>query len=192
MRLVLATANPGKVAELDALLDGVSGIELLPRPGALAEPVEDGATLADNARIKALAVVAATGEAAIADDTGLEVDALGGRPGVSTARFAGPAATPEDNIARLLEALEGVAPADRTARWRTVALVRTPAGEEISAEGVCEGWIATEPRGEGGFGYDPVFVPAEGDGRAFAEMTRAEKNAVSHRAKAFHLLASRL
>jgi XTP/dITP diphosphohydrolase len=192
VRLVLATANPGKVAEIDALLDGAQGVELVPRPKGVPEPVEDGDTLLDNARIKARAIVAVTGQAAIADDTGLEVDALGGRPGVATAHFAGPEALADDNIQRLLSELAGVASEHRSARWRTVALVVHPDGTEVAAEGVCEGWITEAPRGDGGFGYDPVFAPAEGDGRAFAEMTRAEKNQVSHRAKAFHALADHL
>jgi len=179
VRLVLATANPGKVAELVDLLES---FEVLPRPPGLAEPVEDGATLLDNARIKARAIGAATGEAAVADDTGLEVDALGGRPGVTTARYGG--------IPRLLAELEGVEA--RGARWRTVALVLRPDGTEVAAEGVCEGTITEVPRGEGGFGYDPVFVPADGDGRAFSEMTRAEKNAISHRGHAFRDLAAQL
>jgi XTP/dITP diphosphohydrolase len=179
VRLVLATANPGKVAELVDLLDG---FEVVPRPEGVPEPVEDGATLLDNARIKARAVGAATGEAAVADDTGLEVDALDGRPGVTTARYGG--------IPRLLEELRGVEV--RTARWRTIALVVRPDGSEVVAEGTCEGSIASAPRGTGGFGYDPVFVPNEGDGRAFSEMTRAEKNAVSHRGHAFRALAAQL
>ncbi len=189
MRLVLATLNPGKVAELAGLL---SGFEVVPRPEGVAEPVEDGPTLLANARIKARAVVAVTGEAAVADDTGLEVDALDGRPGVTTARFAGPGATAAENIDRLLAELDGVATADRTARWRTVALVLRPDGSEVVAEGVCEGVVTESRRGEGGFGYDPVFVPAEGGGRTFAQMAIEEKNAVSHRGKAFRLLASGL
>ena len=189
MRLVLATGNPGKVAEIAAILDG---LDLAPRPPGLGDPVEDGRTLLANARIKAAAVVAATGEAALADDTGLEVDALDGRPGVTTARFAGEGATAADNIARLLSELAEVPPARRTARWRTVALVVRPDGSEVAAEGVCEGTIGVAPRGDGGFGYDPVFVPAGGDGRAFSEMTVAEKNAISHRGRAFRELAARL
>ena len=187
MRLVLATGNPGKVAEIAAILDGA---DLVPRPADLGDPVEDGPTLLANARIKAAAVVTATGEAALADDTGLEVDALDGRPGVTTARFAGEGATADDNIARLLAELAGVPPDRRTARWRTVALVLRPDGSEVVAEGVCEGTISAARRSEGGFGYDPVFVPADGDGRAFSEMTVAEKNAISHRGKAFRQLDS--
>ncbi|MBA2438409.1 MAG: RdgB/HAM1 family non-canonical purine NTP pyrophosphatase [Acidimicrobiia bacterium] len=190
MRLVLATANPGKAAELAEVLrvaQGMENLELLPRPPALAEPEEDGATVADNARIKARAVVAATGEAAVADDTALEVAALGGAPGLHTARYAGEAASFDDNMTKLLGALDGVA--DRRARWRTVALVAFPDGSEVLAEGTCDGTITTARRGGGGFGYDPVFVPDDGDGRTLAELDRAEKNALSHRGCAFRALA---
>ena len=193
MKLVLATANPGQVAELTAVLGaapGLEGLVLVARPAGLVEPEEDGATLTDNARIKARAVAEATGEAAVADDTGLEVAALGGAPGLLTARFAGPRATFADNIAKLLAELEGVA--DRRARWRTVALVRFPDGAEIAAEGTCDGVVTERPRGGGGFGYDPVFVPDGGDGRTLAELSREEKNAVSHRGRAFRALAELL
>ncbi|MEX2660042.1 MAG: RdgB/HAM1 family non-canonical purine NTP pyrophosphatase [Acidimicrobiales bacterium] len=179
MRFVLATANLGKAAELADLL---AGFDVVPRPDGVPEPVEDGPTLLDNARIKARAIVAVTGEAAVADDTGLEVEALGGRPGVTTARYGG--------IDRLLAEMDGVG--DRRARWRTVALVLYPDGSEVAAEGTCDGAITESRRGEGGFGYDPVFVPDAGDGRAFAEMTKAEKNAISHRGLAFRALAAKL
>jgi XTP/dITP diphosphohydrolase len=154
--------------------------------------VEDGATLEDNARLKAVAVCEAAGVGAVADDTGLEVDALGGAPGVYTARFAGEHATYADNVNKVLADLDGVAEADRTARFRTVALVRYPDGSEVVAEGVVEGHMATEARGDRGFGYDPVFVPADGDGRTFAQMTADEKHAVSHRGRAFRALAQKL
>lgn len=179
MRLILATANQGKVVELERLLED---FELVRRPEHVPEPVEDGATFLDNARIKARAVVGATGEAAVADDSGLEVDALDGGPGVATADYGG--------FERLLVALADTSV--RTARLRTVALVVHPDGSEVVAEGVCEGLIAVTPRGQGGFGYDPVFVPADGDGRAFAEMSGDEKDAISHRGKAFRALASEL
>ncbi|HEV2767710.1 MAG TPA: RdgB/HAM1 family non-canonical purine NTP pyrophosphatase [Acidimicrobiales bacterium] len=190
MRIALATGNPGKAAEIAAVLALVEGLELLPRPEDLPEPEEDGPTLLDNARIKAEAVMEATGEAAVADDTGLEVVALGGAPGVYTARYAGPGATFEDNIRRLLSELEGMA--ERRARWRTVALVTLPGGGEIVGEGTCDGRITEAPRGSRGFGYDPVFVPDGGDGRTFAELAPEEKNAVSHRGRAFRDLAARL
>ena len=187
IRLRLATGNPGKAAEIGLLLGDVA--ELLPRPD-IPEPVEDGSTLLDNARIKALAVVAATGEPAVADDTGLEVDALGGAPGVLTARYAGDDATYEDNWRKLLRELGDST--DRRAVWRTVALVTWPDGSETWAEGTCDGTIVREARGLQGFGYDPVFVPDEGDGRTFAELSVEEKNAVSHRGRAFRSLGSLL
>jgi XTP/dITP diphosphohydrolase len=187
VRLVLATGNKGKAAEIELLLGGLAGIELLPRPDDVPEPVEDGDTLLDNARIKAQALVDATGEAAVADDTGLEVAALGGAPGVLTARYAGEDATYEDNWRKLLAELGDED--DRRATWRTVALVRWPDGDELWAEGTCDGVITRNAAGGAGFGYDPVFVPDEGDGRTFAELTRDEKNAVSHRGRAFRALA---
>ena len=186
MRLVLATSNPGKAAEIALLLGEVPDLELLPRPGDVPEPVDDGETLLDNARIKARALVEATGEAAVADDTGLEVVALGGAPGVLTARYAGEDATYEDNWRKLLREL-GDEP-DRRASWRTIALALWPDGRELWAEGTCDGVITTEARGMEGFGYDPVFVPDGGDGRAFAELSREEKNTISHRGRAFRAL----
>jgi len=188
-RLVLATANPDKAREIAGLLPGV---ELVARPEAAGEVDETDDTLEGNARLKARAVAAVAGEPAVADDTGLEVDALGGRPGVFAARYAGEDATYADNVAKLLEELAELAAASeqagRGARFRTVALVAWPDGREIVAHGVVEGHIAPEARGAGGFGYDPVFVPDDGDGRTFAEMTADEKAAVSHRARAFGAL----
>ena len=190
IRLVVATANPHKVSEIAAILGDL--VELVPRPSGVGEVVEDGDTLEANARLKAAAICAATGEPAVADDTGLEVDALDGAPGVHSARFAGDAGDAAANMAKLLTALVDQDPRRRRARFRTVALVRFPDGDEIVAEGVVEGWITTEPRGAIGFGYDPVFVPAEGDGRTFAELDPTEKNAISHRGRAFRSLAERL
>ncbi len=190
MRLVLATANPHKAAEIAGLLPGV---ELVPRPEAVGDVDETEDTLEGNARLKAQAVAAVAGEPAVADDTGLEVDALGGRPGVLAARYAGEHASYADNVAKLLDELAGLGGiADRRARFRTVALVAWPDGREVAAAGVVEGHIALEPRGAGGFGYDPVFVPDDGDGRTFAEMTMEEKAAVSHRARAFAALLGEL
>lgn len=190
LALVLASANPDKVAEIAAILG--DGIDLRPRPAGLADVVEDGDTLEANARLKAVAVGAATGAAVVADDTGLEVDALGGAPGVHTARFAGDDATYADNVARMLVDLSGVPDARRGARFRTVALARFPDGSEVVAEGVVEGMISPEVRGEQGFGYDPIFIPADGDGRTFAEMSADEKHAISHRGRAFRALAEEL
>ena len=187
MRFVLATANPDKAAEIAAIL---TGVELMPRPFDVPEVEEHGETLADNAVTKAAALVDATGDAAIADDTGLEVDALGGQPGVRSARYAGENATYADNVAKLLRALEGID--ERRARFRTVAAAAYPGGTVVEAEGVVDGVIATERRGTNGFGYDPIFIPDGGDGRTFAEMSAEEKDAVSHRGRAFRGLAAKL
>jgi len=155
-------------------------------PGAVA-PAETGDTLRANARIKALAAVALTGLPAIADDTGLEVDALNGAPGVHAARYAGPKATYAENVAKLLRELAGVPPERRTARFRTVCYAAWPDGMEMSADGVLAGTITEAPRGANGFGYDPVFVP-KGETRSYAELTDDEKNAISHRARAVRVL----
>jgi XTP/dITP diphosphohydrolase len=193
VKLVLASANADKAAEIRFILAAaLADLELSPRPESVADVDETGATLLENARLKAAAIAAATGEAAVADDTGLLVDALDGAPGVWSARFAGEGATYADNVAKLLAELVGVAPDQRTARFETVALVRWPDGREVAATGVVEGVIALEPKGERGFGYDPVFVPTEGDGSTFAELTPVEKHAVSHRGRAFRALAADL
>jgi XTP/dITP diphosphohydrolase len=192
MRVVVATANPDKAAELGAILEEELDdlVELVARPQGVGEVEETGESLEDNARLKAVALVAATGEAAVADDTGLEVVALGGAPGTWSARFAGEAATYADNVAKLLAVLEGEI--DRRARFRTVVVCRFPDGTEIIGEGVVEGEIVPVPRGFGGFGYDPVFVPEGGGGRTFAEMSPAEKHELSHRGLALRCLAARL
>lgn len=193
MKLVLASANPDKAAEIRFILAAaLADLELSPRPQSVPDVDETGSTLLENARLKAAAIAAATGEAAVADDTGLLVDALDGAPGVRSARFAGEGATYADNVAKLLAELAGVAPDRRTARFETVALVGWPDGREVAATGVVEGVIALEPKGERGFGYDPVFVPTEGDGSTFAELTPVEKHAVSHRGRAFRALAAEL
>ena len=189
-RFVCASANPDKVAEIAALLDGL--VELLPRPADVPDVVEDADSLIGNARLKAAAISAATGLAAISDDTGLEIDALGGAPGVYAARFAGEHCSYADNREKVLRLLADVPPEARTARFKTAAMVVWPDGRELAVEGVCEGSIATEERGARGFGYDPVFIAAEGGGRTFAEMSDAEKNAISHRGRAFHALVAAL
>ncbi len=190
MRIVLASANPDKAQEIRAIMG--DAIELEPRPAHVPDVVEDGATLTDNARLKAVALCDATGLPALADDTGLEVDALGGAPGVWSARYAGEHASYRDNVVKLLAALDGVADGARTARFRTVALLRFPDGRELIADGVVEGRIAREVRGANGFGYDPLFVPTEGDGRSFAEMDGDEKHAISHRGRAVRALAAQI
>jgi len=189
VRIVLATANPDKAREIEDLLDG---FELVARPASLPDVEKTGATLVENALLKARAVCDATGEPAVADDTGLEVDALDGAPGVISARYAGEHAGDAANNAKLLAALDGVPPGSRRARFRTVAAACFPDGREVVAEGEVEGAITDARRGSGGFGYDAVFVPDDGDGRTFAEMTLAEKQAVSHRARAFSALATAL
>lgn len=192
MRLVCASANPDKAAEISFIL-GPLGIDVAPRPDHVSDVEEDGDTLADNARLKAVAVSEATGEPAVADDSGLEVEALGGAPGVATARYAGEDATYADNVLKLLDALAEVPdPPQRRARFRAVTIVRWPDGREVIAEGVAEGTIALAPRGKGGFGYDPVFVPDDGDGRTFAEMADDEKHQISHRGRALRALAAKL
>ena len=194
LRLVLASANPDKVAEIAAVLRTALDVELLPRPPQVPDVVEDGETLLDNARLKARALVEATGLPAVADDTGLEVAALGGAPGVYSARYAGEDATYADNVAKLLRELDAL-PDDggnRAARFRTVALVAYPDGTEVWREGVVDGAIASQAMGSGGFGYDPVFAPVEGGGRTFAAMTPEEKHAISHRGRAFRSLADAL
>ena len=187
LRAVCASANAHKVAEIFDLMGGI--IDLQPRPGDLADVVEDAETLVGNARLKAVAVCNATGLPALADDTGLEVDALNGAPGVRTARFAGEHATDADNRAKLLREMSGKS---RTCRFRTVALLRYPDGREVIAEGVCEGSIAEAEIGERGFGYDPLFIARDGDGRTFAQMTVDEKHELSHRGKAFRALSQLL
>jgi XTP/dITP diphosphohydrolase len=188
LRVVCASANPHKVAEITELMDGV--VQLDPRPADLPDVEEDGDTLEANARLKATAVNEATGLPALADDTGLEVWALGGAPGVRTARFAGEPPNDERNREKMLRELACVS--DRSARFRTVALLRFPDGREIVADGVCDGSIAETERGERGFGYDPLFIARDGDGRTFAEMTMAEKHHLSHRGRAFRALAMAL
>lgn len=190
LTVVLATANPGKAVEIAQVLG--DDIVLVARPDHIPDVVEDAETLEGNARLKAAAIADATGEAALADDTGLEVDALDGAPGVHSARYAGPDGEAAPNRRKLLDELERRGandPRQRRARFRTVILLRRPDGSEVVAEGVVEGRIAAEVRGEGGFGYDSVFVPDDGDGRTFAEMSSDEKNLISHRGRALRALA---
>jgi len=186
--LVCASANPDKFAEIQAVLG--AAVDLRPRPVDVPDVVEDADTLEGNARLKATAIAAATGQPAVADDTGLEVAALGGAPGVRTGRFAGEEATYADNRTKLLAELAGVD--DRRARFRTVAMVVWPDGREVAVEGVCDGTIPDGERGARGFGYDAVFRPADGDGRTFAEMSEGEKSVLSHRGRAFRGLLSAL
>ena len=190
LRVACASANPHKVAEIVDLMGGV--VDLVPRPSDLADVVEDADTLEGNARLKAVAVCVATELPALADDTGLEVDALDGAPGVITARFAGVGATDAQNRQKMLVDLSGTNARQRTARFRTVALLRFTDGRELVAHGVCEGVIAMKEIGERGFGYDSLFIPTDGDGRTFAQMTIDEKHELSHRGRAFRALAEML
>ena len=163
---------------------------MLPRPTTVPDVVEDADTLVGNARLKAQAIVNATGCPALADDTGLFVDVLEGMPGVRTARYAGEDATDADNKRKLLAALENST--QRSCRFKTAVVVLWPNGDEIVVEGVCEGTIATRETGTSGFGFDAVFIPADGDGRTFAEMSMEEKNSMSHRGRAFEKMISYL
>jgi XTP/dITP diphosphohydrolase len=182
MRLLLATRNDHKLSEFERLL---ATIELDPLPDGLPSPVEDGDTYAANALIKAHAAARATGRAAIADDSGIEAEALGGAPGVRSARFAGPAATDAENLSRL----RAEAPAGSRLRYVCVIAHVAPDGSEQLFEGRCEGRLSPEARGERGFGYDPVFLPDDlPDGRTMAELEDAEKDAISHRGRAARAL----
>ena len=187
--LVVASANPDKVEEISAVLSDL--VTLIPRPKEVPEVIEDGETLEDNARLKALAILKATGLPSLSDDTGLSVDVLGGEPGVRSARYSGEEATYQDNVDKLLHNLNGVPPRLRTARFQTVAMICYPDGSEIVATGVVEGTISESRKGSGGFGYDPVFIPYEGDGSTFAEMGE-EKHLISHRGRALRNLMEML
>lgn len=190
MKAVFASRNRHKAEQVRLLL---RGIELIPLDEVapdlkLEEPFD---TFHENAIAKARAVVVATGLPAIADDSGLEVDGLGGAPGVRSARYAGEVATDRENNEKLVRELEYVPESHRRARYRCVAVLVTPDGKEVVAEGSCEGTIVLEPRGTEGFGYDPHFVP-EGDSRTMAEIPLTEKLGFSHRGRAFRGLAHKL
>lgn len=186
-RLVVASRNPDKVAEIESILSGIDPPVDVVTGLTWDEVPETEPTLEGNALLKARAVASATGVAALADDTGLEVAALDGAPGVTTARFAGPSASYADNVAKLLAAMEGIG--DRSARFRTVVALVTRDGVEMTTEGTVEGWITTERRGAGGFGYDPVFLVGD---RTLAEMGPDEKNRLSHRGRALRAMAALL
>lgn len=194
IRAVLASANPHKAAEIAAIVADEAGdlLHLVPRPVDVPDVEETGDTFEANARLKAEALVAATGMPALADDSGLQVDALGGSPGVWSARYAGERATDEQNVAKLLADLQAVGatdPGQRRARFRAVVVLAFPDGDEIVASGTCEGTVLPAPRGADGFGYDPVFAPDGADGRSFAELSGADKHARSHRGRALRALA---
>ena len=188
VRVVLATHNRHKVQELRRILGPDLGpIELVAYDGP--EPVEDGATFEENALIKARAAARHTGLPAIADDSGIEAAALGGVPGVRSARYAGEAATDEQNLTKLIGALEGAG--DRRVRYVAELVAIAPGGAEVTARGELAGTLAHTPRGTGGFGYDPAFVPV-GESRTVAEMSPEEKDAISHRARAARALLAQL
>lgn len=181
--VVLATGNPHKVEEVARILG--SGWSVTARDPGIEET---GITFEENALLKARAVCAATGELAVADDSGIEIDALDGRPGIHSARWT---AEP-DWIPRVLRELSGIAGGARSGRYVAAAAAVWPDGFEVVVRGAVEGHVPDQPRGAGGFGYDPIFVPVEGDGRTFAEMDPDEKHAMSHRGRAFRALVEHL
>jgi XTP/dITP diphosphohydrolase len=180
VRFVVASRNLHKVKELEALLEP-HRLEALPAGVEL--PPETGSTFAENAIVKAAAAAAATGRPALADDSGIEVAALDGRPGIHSARYAGEGATDEENLAKLLREVEGKE--NRRAAYVCALALIAPGGEQKVFEGRCEGRLTDAPRGSGGFGYDPIFVPDDyANGRTMAELSPAEKDAISHRGRA--------
>ena len=186
-KVVLATFNAGKVAELRRILSGLAEVELLSAADVdLGDVEETGTTFEANALLKARAAAAASGLACVADDSGLEVAALGGEPGVRSARYAGSHGDDEANLRLVLERTAGAQ--DRRARFVCVAALVTPDGREMTAHGTLRGTLLDAPRGTGGFGYDPIFVP-DGEGRTTAEMSPDEKDAISHRGEAFRAIA---
>lgn len=186
--VALASRNPGKLREVRAIL---AGFEVAPPERGWMAPEETGATYLDNALEKARSHASFSGTATLADDSGIEVDALAGGPGPQSARFAGVSATDVENLAKLVQAVREVPEGRRTARYRCVAVLVAPGGEETVAEATVEGRLVLEPRGRGGFGYDPVFVPL-GEIRTMAELEPGEKDAISHRGKAFRALVPAL
>jgi XTP/dITP diphosphohydrolase len=190
--LVIASANPDKAAEIRDLLEKELGaaVTVWPRPDYVGEIEETGETLEENARLKAETISQATGLAAIADDTGLEVHALGGAPGVYSARYAGEDASYADNVTKLLAELDGHD--DRSARFRSVCVVKFPDGSELIADGAVDGLIGTEATGTSGFGYDPLFRPLVDTSRSYAELSATEKHEVSHRGLAVRNVAKLL
>ena len=189
-QIAIATHNEHKLRELGRICADwpVAWLTVNDHDAAAFPDVEEtGATYLDNAVLKARAVAAAAGVPALADDSGIEVDALGGRPGPRSARFAGERATDEANLRLLTSSLKGIPSAGRTARYRCVAVLATPGGDTIHAEGTCEGTLVAKRRGERGFGYDPIFVP-EGWEETMAELTDAQKDRISHRGRAFRAL----
>jgi XTP/dITP diphosphohydrolase len=192
MKIVIATRNPGKVREIRSILAG-SPYELIGAEGFSdwVPPSEDADDYLTNALTKARSLAEMAGIPAVADDSGIEADALGGAPGVRSARYAGEIASDAENLGKLLVELRDVPDLDRRGRFRCVAVCATPAGESVSAEATVEGFIIREPRGSGGFGYDPVFLP-DGFDRTTAELDAEEKDRISHRGKAFRALEEKM
>jgi XTP/dITP diphosphohydrolase len=198
--LALATTNEGKIREISAICADWP-VRKWHFEGSFSPPEqvsqywpnveETGKTYLENALLKARAVAKAVGVPALADDSGIEVDALGGDPGVRSARFAGEGATDQTNLRLLIDRIGDVPEAERTARYRCVAVCAWPSGRDVWAEAACEGRLVLEPRGTGGFGYDPIFVP-DGEARTMAELNDEEKNAISHRGRAFRALRMKL
>ena len=186
-RIALATHNPHKLRELGRICADwpTEWVSVDTHdPSAFPDVAETGATYLDNARLKAEAVAAALGLPALADDSGIEVDALGGAPGPRSARYAGEHASDEENLRALIQAIRGVPASGRSARYRCVAALATPEGGFEHVEGTCEGTLRTTPAGAGGFGYDPIFEPVGRD-VTMAELTDLEKDRISHRGRAF-------
>ena len=190
-KLLVGTNNPGKIGEYEELLTDLPAtleITFPARAGLAMEVEESGESFEENARIKALAYSQASGLVSLADDSGLEVDALGGAPGVHSARYVGPGATDVDRYRKLLDALDGVPEGQRSARFRCVVAIALPDGTVHTADGTCEGEIGFTPRGEHGFGYDPVFVVKGYAGQTMAELPPEVKNEISHRARALNAI----
>lgn len=193
--VVVATGNPHKVSEIEAILGPVMPdvtFLALGQLGEFPDPDENGATFLENALIKAWAATDATGLPAVADDSGLVVDALDGAPGIHSARWAGHHGDDAANNAKLLREMDGVADEDRTARFHSCVVLVDPSGMVVQGEGDCEGTVGFSPRGDGGFGYDPLFFPEDTPGRTMAELSADEKNAISHRFHALEALAAQL
>jgi XTP/dITP diphosphohydrolase len=187
---IVATRNPHKLRELRAV--AIGALALSPCPSNCPIVDETGNTYEENARLKAIEVSRFTGSSAIGDDTGIEVDALKGEPGIRSARYAGPAELSIDNCRKVLKALKGLSRHDRTARYHTVLVARLTDGYELVSHGTCEGHIASVPHGSKEFGYQSIFIPAEGDGRTFAEMELSERIKISHHSRAMRALIQKL
>ena len=192
-RIAIASRNAHKLREIGRICADwpVEWLTVENHDGPWPDVEETGSTYLENALLKARAGAAALGEPALADDSGIEVDALGGRPGPRSARFAGEDATDQQNLHELIRALKGVPGSGRTARYRCLAVLAFPDGGVLQAEGICEGTLVGKPRGSGGFGYDPIFVP-EGWDRTMAELADEEKDRISHRGRAFRALGETL